>query len=242
MTAKQIALILIPLNIILAYLVFNSIDSEVEFQKEAKVRISENVQKLKDLRQVQIAYKKANNTYAKDFKELLNFLENDSIVIVKAIGETPDSLTEAQALELEIISRDTAYIDAKSYIFNEIYAEILSRETSLSHSNSILKDEKKLAAAKAEHDQIKKEIETLKNKFPLYRQQKRFIPHTINKCYNIDAGSIEKGNVRVQVFEISTTYSAIFTKLVAENKKYDLNALLKVGSMNEASLNGNWGE
>ena len=62
MKAKQIALILIPLNIILAYFVFNSIDSEVEFQKIAKVRIAENVQKLKDLRQVQIAYKKVNHT------------------------------------------------------------------------------------------------------------------------------------------------------------------------------------
>ena len=53
MKAKHIALILIPLNIILAFFVFNSIDSEVLFNKEAKIRISENVQKLKDLRQVQ---------------------------------------------------------------------------------------------------------------------------------------------------------------------------------------------
>ena len=27
-----------------------------------------------------------------------------------------------------------------------------------------------------------------------------------------------------------------------ENKKYDLQGLLRVGSMSEASLNGNWGE
>ena len=48
MKAKQIALILIPLNIILAYFVYNSINSEVEFQHVAKVRVAENVQKLKD--------------------------------------------------------------------------------------------------------------------------------------------------------------------------------------------------
>ena len=64
MKAKQIALILIPLNIILAYFVYNSINSEVEFQQVAKLRIAENVQKLKDLRQVQIAYKKVNNNYS----------------------------------------------------------------------------------------------------------------------------------------------------------------------------------
>jgi hypothetical protein len=205
MKAKKIALILIPLNIILAYFVFNSIDSEVEFQTVAKVRIAENVQKLKDLRQVQIAYKKVNNTYANNFESLLDFLENDSMIIVKAIGETPDSLTDAQALELGIISRDTAYVLAKETVFDEAY---------LSSRNE---------------------------KYPLNLTILTNIPHS-EDLYSIDAGMVEKGKVAVQVFEISTTYAAVFAGLDAENKKYDLNGLLKVGSMDEASLNGNWGE
>jgi hypothetical protein len=205
MKAKQIALILIPLNIILAYFVFNSIDSEVEFQKAAKVRIGENVQKLKDLRQVQIAYKKVNHTYANNFASLLDFLENDSMVIVKAIGETPDTLTDAQALELGIISRDTAYVLAKETVFDEAYQN--SRN----------------------------------EKYPLNLTTLTNIPHSI-ELYSVNAGMIEKGKVTVQVFEISTTYAAVFTGIDAENKKYDLNGLLKVGSMDEASLNGNWGE
>jgi len=205
MKAKKIALILIPLNIILAYFVFNSIDSEVEFQTVAKVRIAENVQKLKDLRQVQIAYKKVNNTYANNFESLLDFLENDSMIIVKAIGETPDSLTDAQALELGIISRDTAYVLAKETVFDEAY---------LSSRNE---------------------------KYPLNLTVLTNIPHS-EDLYSVDAGMVEKGKVAVQVFEISTTYAAVFAGLDAENKKYDLNGLLKVGSMDEASLNGNWGE
>ena len=205
MKAKQIALILIPLNIILAYFVFNSIDSELEFQKAAKVRIGENVQKLKDLRQVQIAYKKVNHTYANNFASLLDFLENDSMVIVKAIGETPDTLTDAQALELGIISRDTAYVLAKETVFDEAYQNSRSE------------------------------------KYPLNLTTLTNIPHSI-ELYSVNAGMIEKGKVTVQVFEISTTYAAVFTGIDAENKKYDLNGLLKVGSMDEASLNGNWGE
>ena len=205
MKAKQIALILIPLNIILAYFVFNSIDSEVEFQKVAKERIDENVQKLKDLRQVQIAYKKVNDTYANNFELLLDFLENDSMVIVKAIGETPDSLTDAQALELGIISRDTAYVLAKETVFDEAY---------LSSRNG---------------------------KYPLNLTALTNIPHS-EELYSVDAGRVEKGKVMVQVFEISTTYAAVFTGLDAENKSYQLGNLLKVGSMDEASINGNWGE
>ena len=205
MKAKQIALILIPLNIILAYFVYNSINSEVEFQQVAKVRIAENVQKLKDLRQVQIAYKKVNNTYSNNFESLIDFLENDSMAIVKAIGETPDTLTDAQALELGIISRDTAYVLAKETIFDEAY---------LSSRNE---------------------------KFPLDLSVLTSVPHS-DENYLVDAGMVEKGKVVVQVFEISTTYGAVFSGLDAENKSFELSNLLKVGSMDEASLNGNWGE
>ena len=205
MKAKQIALILIPLNIILAYFVYNSINSEVEFQQVAKVRVAENVQKLKDLRQVQIAYKKVNNNYSNNFESLINFLENDSMAIVKAIGETPDSLTDVQALELGIISRDTAYVLAKETVFDEAY---------LSSRNE---------------------------KFPLDLSALTSVPHS-DQNYSVDAGMVEKGKVVVQVFEISTTYGAVFTGLDAENKSFELGNLLKVGSMDEASLNGNWGE
>ena len=59
--------LLAALNIILAYFIFNSVDSEIEFNKEAKVRIAENVQKLKDLRQVQTKYKQAKGTFADKF-------------------------------------------------------------------------------------------------------------------------------------------------------------------------------
>ena len=205
MKAKQIALILIPLNIILACFVYNSINSEVEFQQVAKLRIAENVQKLKDLRQVQIAYKKVNNNYSNNFESLIDFLENDSMAIVKAIGETPDTLTDEQALELGIISRDTAYVLAKESVFDEAY------------------------------------LNSRNEKFPLDLSELTTVPYC-NENYSFDAGMVEKGKVVVQVFEISTTYGTVFAGLDAENKSFELGNLLKVGSMDEASLNGNWGE
>ena len=211
MTAKQIVLLLIPINILLVYFVYNSINSEVEFQKVAKVKIAENIQKLKDLRQVQIAYKKVNHTYANNFESLINFLENDSMPIIKAIGETPDTLingeqiSDEQALAMGLISRDTIYVLAKETIFDTAY------------------------------------LNSRKNEFPLDINNLISVPNS-NTNYSIDAGQVEKGEVLVQVFEISTTYGNVFSGLDAENKSYNLNGLLKVGSMDEASLNGNWGE
>ena len=211
MNAKKIKLILIPINIILAFFVYDSIRSEIKFIKQAKERIAENVQKLKDLRTLQIAYKKENDVFADNFNSLLDFLENDSTTIIKSVGETPDSLvngkqiTDAQALEMGLISRDTLYVSAKESIFDENY--IKSRD-----------------------NKYRFDINTLS-----------IIPFT-EQQYNIDANVIEKGKVNVQVFEISAAFKHVFNGLDAENKKYDLNSLLKVGSMTEASLNGNWGE
>jgi len=211
MNAKKITLILIPINIILAFFVYDSISSEVEFNKMAKERIAENVQKLKDLRTLQIAYKRENEVFADNFNSLLNFLENDSTTIVKSVGETPDSIingqqiSDAQALEMGLISRDTLYVSAMESIFDENY------------------------------------LKNRDNKYPFDLNTLSIIPFT-DKQYNIDANVIEKGKVNVQVFEISATFRDVFNGLDAENKKYDLNNLLKVGSMTEASLNGNWGE
>jgi hypothetical protein len=211
MNAKKITLILIPINIILAFLVYNSIDSEVEFNQQAKERIAENVQKLKDLRTLQIAFKRENDVFADNFTSLLDFIQNDSTTIIKSVGETPDSLinglqiTDAQALEMGLISRDTFYVSAKESVFNEDY--LSSRD----------------------------------NNYPFDINLLSLIPNT-NTEYNISADVIEKGKVSVQVFEISAAYRDVFSGLDAENKKYDLNSLLKVGSMTEASLNGNWGE
>ena len=206
MKATQIALILIPLNIILAYFVYNSINSEVEFQKLAKVRIAENIQKLKDIRAVQISYKNKYKGFSDDFDSLLVFMNYDSVAVVKSEGEAPDSLTELQAVQAGLISRDTIYIATKSHIFNEDY------------------------------------LTTRNKKFPLNIEQLRYIPYTADKSYEIDAGSVEKGEVIVQVFEVSAKYGDVLIGLDAKNKKYDLSSFLRVGSMSEASLNGNWGE
>lgn len=211
MNAKKITLILIPLNIMLLYLVYNSIDSDVVFTKQAKERISENVQKLKDLRTLQIAFKKEKNVFANDFPTLLGFLMNDSLQIIKSEGETPDSmingkqLTDIRALELGLIKRDTFYVSAKNSIFDETYLNTRNENFTL-------------------------DINTISK-----------IPFT-DLDYNIEASEIEKGKVAVQVFEISASYRNVLIGLDAENKKYALDNLLKVGSMTEASLNGNWGE
>ena len=95
------------------------------------MRIAENVQKLKDIRAVQIAYKNKYQVFASDFNSLMEFLNNDSIAVIRSVGEVPDSLTELQALQAKLISRDTIYIESKTHIFNEDYLSTRDQSTEL---------------------------------------------------------------------------------------------------------------
>lgn len=205
MNRKTIQLILWPVIIILAWLVYRSPISLKEFQEETNYRKSAVVQDLKDIRTAQIAFKDKYRVYAGDFNSLLSFVKNDSLAVVKAIGETPDSLTESQALSAGIISRDTVFVPAYQTIFNQDY------------------------------------LDTRDSRFPFDLDKLPIVPFS-DEMFNIESGNIEKGKVVVQVFEVSTTYTTFLNGLDATNKGIDLNKIIRVGSMSEVSINGNWGE
>ena len=205
MNRKTIQLILWPVIIILAWLVYRSPISLKEFQEETYYRKSAVVQDLKDIRTAQIAFKDKYRVYAGDFNSLLSFVKNDSLAVVKAIGETPDSLTESQALSAGIISRDTVFVPAYQTIFNQDY------------------------------------LDTRDSRFPFDLDKLPIVPFS-DEMFNIESGNIEKGKVVVQVFEVSTTYTTFLNGLDATNKGIDLNNIIRVGSMSEVSINGNWGE
>ena len=205
MNRKTIQLLLWPVIIILAWLVYRSPISLKEFQEETNYRKSAVIQDLKDIRTAQIAFKDKYRVYAGDFNSLLSFVKNDSLAVVKAIGETPDSLTEDQALLAGIISRDTVFIPAYQTIYNQDY------------------------------------LDTRDSRFPFDLEKLSMVPFS-DKTFSIESGNIVKGKVVVQVFEVSTTFGTFLNGLDATNKGIDLDNTLRVGSMLDASINGNWGE
>ncbi|MGB1306630.1 MAG: hypothetical protein ACPG5G_03610 [Flavobacteriales bacterium] len=205
MNRKTVQLLLWPVIIILAWLVYRSPISLKEFQEETNYRKSAVIQDLKDIRTAQIAFKDKYRVYAGDFNSLLSFVKNDSLAVVKAIGETPDSLTEDQALLAGIISRDTVFVPVYQTIYNQDY------------------------------------LDTRDSRFPFDLEKLSMVPFS-DETFSIESGNIEKGKVVVQVFEVSTTFGTFLNGLDATNKGIDLDNTLRVGSMSDASINGNWGE
>ncbi len=102
--------LLLVAAIVLAYLVYDSVNSRIVFEEKLGYRQGVVVEKLIDIRTAQTEFKAEKKRYAKTFDELFNFVKFDSISLIKAIGTVPDTLTEQQAVEMGIVSRDTTMI------------------------------------------------------------------------------------------------------------------------------------
>lgn len=111
----------------IAYMIWNSIDSKIVLTETVELRRDAAKERLTQIGDAQIEYKKIKGTYAGSFDALVDFLENDSIVQVKMEGEVPDSLLgkEALALEMGIIRRDTTKIPVREILFIENFRNVV---------------------------------------------------------------------------------------------------------------------
>jgi hypothetical protein len=122
-TAIQI--ILVVAMIVLGYLLFESIMTPIRFNRERQVREDKTIQRLKDIRTAQIAFKSEYERYTGDFDSLITFLKTGHFTVVKAIGSAPDSLIEAMgkkeaeiiALKNGLIQRDTIQLSVIDSLF-----------------------------------------------------------------------------------------------------------------------------
>ena len=115
------------LSAFVAYLIWDSIDSKIVLTESVEIRNKAVQERLSHIADAQIEYKKVRGTYAGSFDQLIDFLENDSIVLVKMEGEVPDSLLgqESLALEMGIIVRDTTKIPVREQLFMENFNSII---------------------------------------------------------------------------------------------------------------------
>ena len=130
--------VLILLAAFIAYMIYDSIESKIELEKEIAHRTEVVIDHMEHIKDAQIAFKKNKGYYARDFRQLTHFLENDSLVIVKAIGEVPDSLIgqEALAIGMGIIVRDTSLIPVKDNMFiGEDFDEIIKSMSTIPFSD-----------------------------------------------------------------------------------------------------------
>jgi len=125
-----IQIILVLAIVFLGYMVYESILTPIRFNKEKNKREQVVIKRMIDIREAQKAYKEVNLRYTGSFDTLINFLKNDSFMIIKAIGMIPESLIDSTqniekareiALKRGIIKRETSKVAVLDSIFGREY-------------------------------------------------------------------------------------------------------------------------
>jgi len=119
---KVIQIVLAILIVVLGYLIWESIQTPIRFNKEKDIRYTATVQRLMDIRTAQLAYKDEYGKFTASFDTLINFVKYDSMRLVKAEGSIPDDLlaqgwTEEIAVQEGLIVRDTIKFAIKDTLF-----------------------------------------------------------------------------------------------------------------------------
>ena len=117
-----IQIVLLVVIIVLGYLLYESIMKPIRFNKEKFAIEQATIQRLKDIRSTQVAFKSEYGRYSGDFDSLINFVKSGTFSVVKAIGSIPDSLveegmTEKEAVKQGLISRDTVRVSVLDSLF-----------------------------------------------------------------------------------------------------------------------------
>jgi len=98
--------VLVLLILAFAYFLYNSIAEPIKFTEEKKRREVKVINNLKDIRTVQELYREITDSFANNFDSLIYVLKNDSIPVIKTIGN-PDEIES-----IEDVEYDTIYFSA----------------------------------------------------------------------------------------------------------------------------------
>ena len=121
---KRIRIGLWILVIGLSYALYSAIMNPIRFNNEKNSRSADVIERLKDVRKAQIAFKEVNRYYASNFDELIPLIDTGVFTIVQRRDE---ELKFYNKIYREYQLKDTTYIDTlgfaniKDSIFGENY-------------------------------------------------------------------------------------------------------------------------
>ncbi|MGE0076654.1 MAG: hypothetical protein AB7S48_02225 [Bacteroidales bacterium] len=118
-TVYQILLAI--LIVVVAYFVYESIMAPIRFDKEKGKRYDATIQRLKDVRTAQLAYRSRYSKFTGSFDTLITFLKEGEFKVVKQIGSADDSI----AVALGKVRRDTIKVAVRDSLFKNFAVDSL---------------------------------------------------------------------------------------------------------------------
>ena len=112
--------VLYILSLILVFLIFKSINSPIKFNEVKNERYSKVIDRLKDIRNAQIAFKSVNGIYSNDFEELIKFIDSAEFTITQKRDSSYMEYDRIYRIDMlrEIIVTDTlGFVSVKDSLF-----------------------------------------------------------------------------------------------------------------------------
>jgi len=100
-----IELALVVVSVALVFLIVRSIKEPVDFNKQKEHREAVAIQRLKDIRELQVAYKGVNGKFASTIDSLILFYNTGKIEVVMQVGSLDDSIAVAHTAAVKKLNR-----------------------------------------------------------------------------------------------------------------------------------------
>lgn len=121
-----IQILLVILIVFLGYKCYESIMVPQRFKAIKEQRYDKIIQRLKDIRTAQDAFRSVYGRYTPSLDSLIHFMKYDSVTIVRSIGTLTDEqleagMTEAEAIKKGLIIREKIQVNALENTFGKSY-------------------------------------------------------------------------------------------------------------------------
>ena len=213
------------------YGIYRSIMKPVNFNKEKDQRKDVAVQRLKDIRTLEVAFKGVNGRYTADIDSLINFYNTGKMDIIMQVGSNDDSLA---------VENTNKYKNDKAF-------KKLSKEEQNAKFMELYRKGEKLVFSISTPIAVK---DTLFNSRPDFCPDSlKYIPFSGKMPVETDAITKTVSGVQVPLFEARMPWKALLKgmdnqlriNLDAECKDQNRYEGLQVGSVNQPNNNaGNW--
>ena len=134
---KAIVNIVLLLAIVgITYKIVQSIQEPVQFNKAVKAREAVDIQRMKDIRDLQVAYKSVNGKFASTLDSLILFYNTGNMEVLMQVGSNDDSLAVAHTEAIKKANRKITaqdlyklYLEGDKNLVFVVKSEIPVRDT-----------------------------------------------------------------------------------------------------------------
>lgn len=211
---------------VLVYQNFATVNEEIVFIETKQKVEAETIQRLKDIRDAQEAYKKVKGKFTDNYDTLTAFLNERVVPVTFNMGSFHDTLPEARSRELGYVLRrgDVARVAAKLGTTEDAFLVDITADRTVYKVRDVL-------YTSFFEENFSDSARTAKRLPPVVIEELWFNPLT-GERFRLETGEIEQGGVKQ-----STILVKDMTPFGREGIKKDT---LQFGSLTEAHTDGNW--